>query len=159
MGNSLCADKEPKKPAEYFSKQKVSLFSPDHDSSSVKDVLAKETTKVKSVLCDKGQRFLLVDDSFGSWWTMKTMVGEKEVVGTASKLNFYPVNSDKDEDREDWFFGDMMRSEAEELLSHSANDQGSFLVRHSTKHKKLVLSVKIFDEELLVYQYKHFSIR
>ena len=147
MGNSLCADKEPKKPAEYFSKQRVSLFSPDHDDH------------VKSVLCDKGQRFLLVDDSFGSWWTMKTMVGEREVVGTASKLHFYPVNSEKEEDKEDWFFGDMMRSEAEELLSHSANDQGSFLVRHSNKHKKLVLSVKIFDEELLVYQYKHFSIR
>ena len=66
---------------------------------------------------------------------------------------------EKEEDKEDWFFGDMMRTEAEELLSHSANDQGSFLVRHSNKHKKLVLSVKIFDEELLVYQYKHFSIR
>ena len=53
----------------------------------------------------------------------------------------------------------MSRGEAEDLLSHTANDQGSFLVRFSNKHKKLVLSVKTYNEQLLSYQIRHFSIR
>ena len=126
MGNSLCADKELKKPREYYSKQRISLFYPDHDDH------------VKSELCDKGQRFTLLDDSFGSWWTMRTQLSdERVIVGTASKYHFYPADSDKEEDKEDWYFGEMLRSEAEELLSHSANDQEAFLVRFSSKHKKL----------------------
>ena len=31
-------------------------------------------------------------------WVMRTMVGEREVMGTASRLHFYPADSDKEED-------------------------------------------------------------
>ena len=31
-------------------------------------------------------------------WVMRTMVGEREVRGTASRLHFYPADSDKEED-------------------------------------------------------------
>ena len=111
------------------------------------------------------------------WWKMKTVVGEKEVLGTASRLNFYPADCDGEEAEESevWHFGELTRSQAEELLSHSANDQGAFMIRFSNKHKKLgntlcseqkvttddflaVLSVKIFSEET-GYEYKHFAIK
>ena len=31
-------------------------------------------------------------------WVMRTMVGEREVTGTASRLHFYPADSDREED-------------------------------------------------------------
>ena len=132
---------------------------------------------VQSELCEKSCKFRLVEDSFHMWWKMKTVVGEKEVLGTASRLNFYPADCDVEEAEESevWHFGELTRSQAEELLSHSANDQGAFMIRFSNKHKKLgntlcsqqnvttddflaVLSVKIFSEET-GYEYKHFAIK
>ena len=135
---------------------------------------------VQSELCEKSCKFSLVEDSFHMWWKMKTVVGEKEVLGTASRLNFYPADCgvEEAEESEVWHFGELTRSQAEELLSHSANDQGAFMIRFSNKHKKLgktgstalcswqnalnyfiaVLSVKIFSEET-GYEYKHFAIK
>ena len=132
---------------------------------------------VQSELCEKSCKFRLVEDSFHMWWKMKTVVGEKEVLGTASRLNFYPADcgDEEAEESEVWHFGELTRSQAEELLSHSANDQGAFMIRFSNKHKKLgntlcsqqnvttddflaVLSVKIFSEET-GYEYKHFAIK
>ena len=48
----------------------------------------------------------------------------------------------------------MSRAEAEELLAHSANDQGAFLVRFSSKHKRLVVSVKTYEETHQEYRYR-----
>ena len=95
--------------------------------------------QIQSLLCDKACRFTLIDDSFHMWWKMRTLVGESVVEGTASRLNFYPADasSEEGEKGEVWYFGDVSRTEAEELLSHSANDQGAFMVRFSNKHKKL----------------------
>ena len=134
--------------------------------------------QVQSELCEKAAQFRLVEDSFHMWWKMKTVVGEREVLGTASRLNFYPAdcNGAESEESEVWHFGELSRTQAEELLSHSANDQGAFMIRFSSKHKKLgnttklvlrryvltefiaVLSVKIFSEET-GYEYKHFAIK
>lgn len=147
MGNSLCADKENKKPKEFSAKQTVSLFFPDQEHN------------VQSELCDKSCVFTLEDDSFHSWWRMRTLVGDREVIGTASRIHFFPTHSVREEDKEIWYFGELSRAECEELLSHSANDQGAFMVRVSTKHKKHVLSVKIYNDQIQNYQYRHFTIR
>ena len=147
MGNSLCADKENKKPKEFLAKQTVSLFFPDQEHN------------VQSELCDKSCVFTLEDDSFHSWWRMRTLVGDREVIGTASRIHFFPTHSVREEDKEIWYFGELSRAECEELLSHSANDQGAFMVRVSTKHKKHVLSVKIYNDQIQNYQYRHFTIR
>ena len=95
--------------------------------------------QVQSELCEKAAQFRLVEDSFHMWWKMKTVVGEREVLGTASRLNFYPAdfNGEESEESEVWHFGELSRTQAEELLSHSANDQGAFMIRFSSKHKKL----------------------
>ena len=130
---------------------------------------------VQSELCEKSCKFSLVEDSFHMWWKMRTEVGERTVQGTASRLNFYPADCEEAEQSEVWHFGELSRTQAEELLSHSANDQGAFMIRFSNKHKKLgktnqcslenvltdflaVLSVKIFSEET-GYEYKHFAIK
>ena len=147
MGNSFCADKESKRPREFLAKQSVSLFSPDQEHN------------VQSEMCDKTCVFSLEDDSFHAWWRMRTRIGDKEVIGTASRIHFYPVDSLRQEDKETWYFGEMSRAECEELLSHSANDQGAFMVRLSSKHKRHVLSVKIFNDQMQNYQYRHFTIR
>ena len=112
---------------EFLAKQNVSLFFLDSNH------------EIQSLLCEKSSRFILTDDSFRMWWRMRTVVGEKEVEGTASRLNFYPADCASEEREEDevWHFGELSRTQAEELLSHSANDQGAFMVRFSNKHKKL----------------------
>ena len=46
-----------------------------------------------------------------------------------------------------WFFGEMTRQEAEDLLSDNANPDGSFLVRTSGSSGKNVISIKYFDFE------------
>ena len=147
MGNSLCTDKESKRPREFLAKQTVSLFYPDQEHN------------VQSQMCDKSCVFSLEDDSFHAWWRMRTRIGDIEVIGTASRIHFYPADSTREEDRETWYFGEMSRAECEELLSHSANDQGAFMVRLSSKHKRHVLSVKIFNDQMQNYQYRHFTIR
>ena len=88
MGNSLCAEKEKKKPKEYYAKQNISLFYTDEEHN------------IKSELCNTECKFLMEDDSFHTWWKMSTVVNDVEVVGTASRFHFYPVESEKEEDKE-----------------------------------------------------------
>ena len=56
--------------------------------------------QVQSELCEKAAQFRLVEDSFHMWWKMKTVVGEREVLGTASRLNFYPADCNGEEAEE-----------------------------------------------------------
>ena len=68
--------------------------------------------------------------------------------------------------QEPWYFGDMDRSAAAELLGDTANPDGSFLVRKSTgKGKSMdVLSLKYFDTqpkhgEPERYAYKNYDVK
>ena len=65
-----------------------------------------------------------------------------EGVGYASKYYFAKRGSLKDYEEEPWYFGEMSREEAEHLLRHRANSDGSFLVRYSSNKKTDVLSLK-----------------
>ena len=57
-----------------------------------------------------------------------------------------------------WFFGEMTRKEAENLLSDTANPDGSFLVRASSG--KDVISIKYFDfEETDDFRYAHYDVK
>ena len=62
----------------------MSLFYTDQDHN------------IQSVMCEKTNKFILEDDSFHSWWRMRTVVGEAEVIGSASRLHFYPAESTKE---------------------------------------------------------------
>ena len=68
--------------------------------------------------------------------------------------------------QEPWYFGDMDRSAAQELLGDTANPDGSFLVRKSTGRGKSmdVLSLKYFDTqpkhgEPERYAYKNYDVK
>ena len=85
-----------------------------------------------------------------------------EGVGYASKYYFAKRGSLKDYEEEPWYFGEMSREEAEHLLRHRANSDGSFLVRYSSNIKADVLSLKLFNLELdseLGYEYEHHHIK
>ena len=81
-------------------------------------------------------------------------------VGYASKYYFAKRGSLKDYEEEPWYFVEMSREEAEHLLNHRANSDGSFLVRYSSNIKADVLSLKRFklDSEL-GYEYEHHHIK
>ena len=61
---------------------------------------ADKEHNIQSVMCEKTSKFFLEDDSFHSWWRMRTTVGDEEVVGTASRLHFYPAESVKEEENQ-----------------------------------------------------------
>ena len=57
-----------------------------------------------------------------------------------------------------WFFGEMTRKEAENLLSDTANPDGSFLVRGSSGRD--VISIKYFDfGESNDFRYAHYDVK
>ena len=61
---------------------------------------ADEDHNIKSELCDKSCKFILEDDSFHSWLKMKVLLEDRVVKGTASRLHFYPLDSNQEEDKE-----------------------------------------------------------
>ena len=144
MGN-CCSLVIKRKPTEFLAKQNVSLFYPENEA-------------IISELCDKAWQFSLLDDTDARWWKMRTGPENKEIVGTASRLHFYAVDSTRDEDSYPWYFGDLSRLECEELLANSANAEGAFLVRYSLSKKQLVLSVKSYNDTISEYGFKHFTI-
>ena len=75
----------------------------------------------------------------GHWWKMKHGHG----IGFAARYQLTPKDTTKEHAGETWYFGDMTREEAEDLLSEPTNLDGSYLVRHSTKEGGMdVLTLK-----------------
>ena len=75
----------------------------------------------------------------GHWWKMK----HGHSVGFAARYLLTPKDTEKQHAGETWYFGDMTREEAEDLLSEPTNLDGSYLVRHSTKEGGMdVLTLK-----------------
>ena len=63
----------------------------------------------------------------GLWWKVR-VTNEKKKSGNregyASKYYFVHKNHEKDHEKEPWYFGEMTRLEAEDLLGDNANPDG-----------------------------------
>ena len=60
---------------------------------------------------------------------------------------------------EEWFFGQISRREAEDLLMAHTNARGTFLIRESEQNPGgFALSIKDYDQERL-YHVKHYKIK
>ena len=60
---------------------------------------------------------------------------------------------------EEWFFGQISRREAEDLLMVHTNTRGTFLIRESEQNPGgFALSIKDYDQERL-YHVKHYKIK
>ncbi|MPC20710.1 Proto-oncogene tyrosine-protein kinase Yrk [Portunus trituberculatus] len=57
-----------------------------------------------------------------------------------------------------WYYGDIPRVEAEQILMSQFNLPGAFLIRNSSKHDTYCLSIKTFDKDGTTVRIKHFSI-
>ena len=66
--------------------------------------------------------------------------------GYAAKYFFAPQDTTFEHEKEPWFFDEVPKKEAENLLSESINPAGSFLIRQN--NQKLFLIVKTFDGRL-----------
>ena len=97
------------------------------------------------------------------WWLVKA--GAQQVCkGYAAKYYFADKDESEEYKKEPWYFGDMERQEAVELLGDTANPDGSFLVRHSPSKNLDVLCLKYFNsrpepgspEE---YCYKNYDVK
>ena len=95
------------------------------------------------------------------WWHVRS--GLKE--GYAAKYYFAMKNTmeGKEYEKEPWYFGGMTRAEAEDLLADTANPDGSFLVRWTTKGGgQNVLTLKYFNtkpREPQGYKYMNYNVK
>jgi hypothetical protein len=94
------------------------------------------------------------------WWKVKSGSGTKTSIGYAAKYYFALKNA-RDFQKESWFFGEMTRQEAEDLLGDKANPDGSFLIRNNGRGKD-VLTLKYFNTrppEPEEYRYMHYDVK
>jgi len=89
------------------------------------------------------------------WWQVK----KGNFIGFASGYYFAKNDAENDYEKEPWFFGEVSRADTNAMLSQTANPEGSYIVRYSTKSSKFVLDVKVFDVKNGEFNYKHFDVK
>ena len=89
------------------------------------------------------------------WWEVKS----GSFIGFAAGYYFAKKDAENDYEREPWFFGDVSRVDIEDMLSQTANPDGSYIIRYSTRASKFVLDLKVFDAKKRDYIYKHFDVK
>ncbi|CAM9428989.1 unnamed protein product [Lampetra planeri] len=97
---------------------------------------------------NKGQRMVVLDKST-DWWKVRFIKSNQE--GFIPSNYVVPANS---VEKEEWFFKNTRRSDAENLLLLKGNTNGSFLIRESETVKDSY-SLSIRDEHMV----KHYKIR
>jgi len=131
---------------DYIAKQDVTIWS------------YSENGNLSSSTIPENSRVELVDEN-PKWWKVKS--GRKE--GFASKHYFVHKDARKEYERKPWYFGDMTREDAERLLGHTANNDGSFLIRHTdTNNGMEVLTLKYFNTrppEPESYKYMNYNVK
>ena len=89
------------------------------------------------------------------WWQVK----KGNFTGFAAGYYFARNDAENDYEKEPWFFGEVSRADINDMLSQTANPEGSYIIRYSTKSSKFVLDVKVFDVKRGEYMYKHFDVK
>ncbi|CAG0917528.1 unnamed protein product [Notodromas monacha] len=95
-----------------------------------------------------GERFILLDKACGDWWNVKRLNDEKEGFIPSNYVEAVPSH-----ESQEWYFGDISRSSAENLLRKPQNSKGSFLIRNQqSKGHKFTLSVRKNDDAVQHYR-------
>jgi len=132
---------------EHIAKQNVTIWNYSNGGSSLSPSTIPANSKVE------------VLEQNPKWW--KVQCGRK--IGFASKHYFVHKDAKKEFERKPWYFGDMTREDAERLLGDTANPDGSFLIRHTTKNNGMeVLTLKYFNTrppEPEVYKYMNYNVK
>ncbi|XP_049957536.1 tyrosine-protein kinase Src64B isoform X2 [Schistocerca serialis cubense] len=129
----------------------------DHPGASRRIVVAVydyQAREVADVSFMKGDHMEVLDDSEPDWWKVRNLrTGHEGLI----PWNF--VAEEKSIESEDWFFGKILRKEAEKLLMDDENIRGTFLVRYS-EHNPNGFSLSVKDwEETRGYHVKHYKIK
>ncbi|XP_063315620.1 protein-tyrosine kinase 6 [Pelobates fuscus] len=99
-----------------------------------------------------GDRFHVLKKT-GDWWSAVKLDAQGRRVGKKGYVPHNYVAEEGTEEQQPWFFGDLSRTEAVNLLMKEGNQTGSFLVRISDKNEFFyALSVRSQDAV------KHFRI-
>nr|DBA22050.1 TPA: hypothetical protein GDO54_013125 [Pyxicephalus adspersus] len=104
-------------------------------------------------LCFKaGERFQVIDRS-QDWWMVERINALGRKTGEKGYVPFNYMAEEGTVEEQQWFFGELSRTEAINLLMKKGNTTGSFLVRKSDKQNFVyALSVRVNDTV------KHFKI-
>ncbi|XP_076067095.1 tyrosine-protein kinase Fyn-like [Oratosquilla oratoria] len=103
----------------------------------------------------KGVRLQFLDEHDGVWVKVRLTANGKE--GYVPKAYIAPISAP---DSQDWFFGEIPRRYAEQLLLDPVNQKGAFLVRLANQAThKYSLSLKDFSVLRGTFIIKHYRIR
>ena len=143
---------------DFIAKQDVTLWSYNGDVLSPSYIHGQSSVEVKAttlaMIKSTWYFFQVLTPDDLKWWKVKC--GHKE--GFAAKYYFAPKAADKEYEKEPWYFGDMTREEAEDLLADPANPDGAFLVRHTNnKRGAEVLTLKY--HEGYEFKYKNYNVK
>ncbi|KAG8179806.1 hypothetical protein JTE90_025973 [Oedothorax gibbosus] len=109
----------------------------------------------KSVLkFHKGDRLIVEDDSDPNWCVVRHINQETRGYAPCTFLSFDPVLGG-----EKWYFGDILREDAEHLLLLRENKVGTFLIRNSHIPDTYALSLKNIDSATKKMFIIHYKIR
>jgi hypothetical protein len=105
-----------------------------------------------SVVIKKNEKVKVLDFST-KWWYIEY----KKTTGYASK-HYFARRGSHEHEKKLWYFGELPRNEAKELLMQEINSEGSFLVRYSTNINKYILCVKKHNAGNMTFEVKYFDI-
>ncbi|XP_044128786.1 protein-tyrosine kinase 6 isoform X1 [Bufo gargarizans] len=103
-----------------------------------------------------GEHFHALDRS-GDWWLVERLRGDGSRTGEKGYVPYNYMAEEGTVEEQSWFFGELSRTEAVNLLLKNGNRTGSFLIRVSDKHgftyalsvrsQNTVKHFKIFKDE------------
>ncbi len=92
---------------------------------------------------EKGDVMEIVDDTDPDWWLAKNVK-----TGSQGHIPRNYVAFQSSIESQEWFFGDITRREAEDILAAHTNFKGTFLIRNSEQNPGgFALSIKDWDPE------------
>jgi tyrosine-protein kinase Src len=103
---------------------------------------------------DKGDFMEIVDDSDPDWWLAKNVK-----TGATGHIPRNYVAFQSSLESQDWYFGDISRRDAEDILAAATNTRGTFLMRNSEQNPGgFALSIKDWDPERM-FHVKHYKVK
>ncbi|XP_069810193.1 protein-tyrosine kinase 6 [Dendropsophus ebraccatus] len=99
-----------------------------------------------------GERFQAVDRT-GDWWMMEKLKADGSSTGEKGLVPYNYMAEEGTVEEQPWFFGDLTRTEAVNLLLKGGNTTGSFLIRGSDK-QGFTYALSVRSENTV----KHFKI-
>uniref|UniRef100_A0A2L2XWC2 Tyrosine-protein kinase n=1 Tax=Parasteatoda tepidariorum TaxID=114398 RepID=A0A2L2XWC2_PARTP len=144
---------EPQSPAVAFTKNERSAS----ESSDTRWAIALYSLEAKDeaiLRFSKGDKLIIEDDSDPDWFLVRHKKTHKRGFAPKTYLILDTIAGE-----EEWFFGEVVRADAERLLLQPENASGTFMVRNSRIPGAYALSIKDITADTNEIVVRHYKIK